>query len=109
MNQQILFLHIFSSIFHLELHHEFPIHETLPFKLKKTLTDRLQPDTYEYSSLLLLDDVDDDDEDDDGFIDELDEQTKLKFQFYQNGGVTYETVLFTLNTLTVPSEHVEAS
>lgn len=24
-------------------------------------------------------------------------------------GITYETVLFTLNTLTVPSEHVDAS
>ena len=43
----------------------------------------MQPDTYEYSSLLLLDDVDDDAEDDDGFIDELDETKKF---FYQNEG-----------------------
>lgn len=76
----------------------------------------MQPDTYEYNSLLLLDDVDDDDEDDDGFNDELDEkQTNKKFSLViriiriRGKGVTYETVLFTLNTLTVPSEHVEAS
>lgn len=52
-------------------HHEFPMHETLPSKLKNILTDRLQPDTYEYNNLLLLDDAVDDDEDDDGFMDEL--------------------------------------
>lgn len=53
-------------------YHEFPIHETLPFKLKSTLTDRLQPDKYEYNNLLLLDAVDDDDDDDDdGFDEEL--------------------------------------
>lgn len=65
--------------------------------------------------MLLLDDVDD--ADDDGLIDELDR----KIIFFLNSiyyyderrepvaGITYETVLFTLNTLTVPSEHVDAS
>lgn len=62
--------------------------------------------------MLLLDDVDADEEDDDGFRDELEKvyfsKDKIR-NINAMASITYETVLFTLNTLTVPSEHVDAS
>lgn len=62
--------------------------------------------------MLLLDDVDADEEDDDGFRDELEKVYFSKDKIRNINAmtsITYETVLFTLNTLTVPSEHVDAS
>lgn len=60
--------------------------------------------------MLLLDDADD--EDDDGFIDELDEIRKRNLKKMNDAmrkASTYETVLLTLNTRTVPSEQVDAN